>query len=447
MPAQQQHTVWTAYLSSAAGSVSAGTCLVLAATAGDGYIVATSANRTAAGRRSAGIALTAGDEDDTAVEIQTVGIVDKSIAGLGTGTDSWIRVSSAGVLERCTPSGSDDVVGRCNTDGTAYVIFGLFTADIVATSASLPIDLTTGVTGTLPVANGGTGIASFGAGVATFLGTPSSANLRSALTDETGTGAAVFANAPDLIGPRIQDFDASHWYTIGGSNLAANRTIYLPFLGADDILVAEATTQTLTNKTIAGASNTLSVRIANDVTGLGANVATFLGTPSSANLAAAVTGETGSGALVFGTSPTIDSPTISGTPVFSATSIQATGNARRKVYTDIASVQTTNATVTSLFTWTVTDECVTTVVVEIDAIQSTGATTASYVRRVRIKRDGGTVTVGTVEDSFTDEEAGFATCDVTVDNSGTTGRVRVTGIAATTIDWSCTVTRTETTHA
>lgn len=43
---------------------------------------------------------------------------------------------------------------------------------------------------------------------------------------------------------------------------------------------------------------------------LGANVATWLGTPSSANLAAAVTDETGSGSLVFGTSPTLATPTI-----------------------------------------------------------------------------------------------------------------------------------------
>jgi hypothetical protein len=39
-------------------------------------------------------------------------------------------------------------------------------------------------------------------------------------------------------------------------------------------------------------------------------VATFLATPSSANLAAAVTDETGTGSLVFGTSPTITTPTI-----------------------------------------------------------------------------------------------------------------------------------------
>jgi hypothetical protein len=49
------------------------------------------------------------------------------------------------------------------------------------------------------------------------------------------------------------------------------------------------------------------------LTALGAGVATFLGTPSSANLAAAVTGETGSGALVFATSPTLVTPVL-GTP-------------------------------------------------------------------------------------------------------------------------------------
>jgi hypothetical protein len=46
-----------------------------------------------------------------------------------------------------------------------------------------------------------TGISGLGTGVATFLGTPSSANLRSAVTDETGTGALVFANTPTLVTP------------------------------------------------------------------------------------------------------------------------------------------------------------------------------------------------------------------------------------------------------
>jgi len=50
--------------------------------------------------------------------------------------------------------------------------------------------------------------------------------------------------------------------------------------------------------------------ITTGVSGRGSNVATFLATPSSANLAAAVTGETGTGALVFATSPALTTPDI-----------------------------------------------------------------------------------------------------------------------------------------
>lgn len=52
----------------------------------------------------------------------------------------------------------------------------------------------------LPVA---TGISGLGTGVATFLATPSSANLKSAVTDETGSGALVFAESPTLVTPAL----------------------------------------------------------------------------------------------------------------------------------------------------------------------------------------------------------------------------------------------------
>ena len=55
-------------------------------------------------------------------------------------------------------------------------------------------------------------------------------------------------------------------------------------------------------------------------------IATFLGTPSSANLAAAVTNETGSGLLVFATSPTLTTPIIEEIDSGSAITLDATTN-------------------------------------------------------------------------------------------------------------------------
>jgi len=70
-------------------------------------------------------------------------------------------------------------------------------------------------------------------------------------------------------------------------------------LGAGAILNTPASA-TLTNAT--------GLPISTGVSGLGANVAAFLATPSSANLAAALTDETGTGANVFATSPTLTTP-------------------------------------------------------------------------------------------------------------------------------------------
>lgn len=65
-------------------------------------------------------------------------------------------------------------------------------------------------------------------------------------------------------------------------------------------------------------TNTTGFPVAN-LAGAGAGVLTWMATPSSANLAAAVTGETGTGALVFGTSPALTTPDIgvaTGTSLF-----------------------------------------------------------------------------------------------------------------------------------
>ena len=121
----------------------------------------------------------------------------------------------------------------------------------------------------------------YAAGIQTFLATPSSANLRTAMTDETGTGLLVFATSPTLIAP----------------------------------ILGTPTSGTLSNCT--------GLPIATGVSGLGASVATFLTTPSSANLAAALTDETGTGAAVFANTPTLVTPVIGAA---TGTSLSTTGN-------------------------------------------------------------------------------------------------------------------------
>jgi hypothetical protein len=86
------------------------------------------------------------------------------------------------------------------------------------------VNLTTNVTGTLPVANGGTGITSFGAGVATFLGTPSSANLAAAVTDETGSGSLVFGTTPTINNPTVANYTEA---VVAIGNSGASKTLDL----------------------------------------------------------------------------------------------------------------------------------------------------------------------------------------------------------------------------
>jgi len=125
----------------------------------------------------------------------------------------------------------------------------------------------------------------YAAGVQAFLASPSSANLRTAMTDETGTGLLVFNNTPTLLSPILST----------------------PVLGTP-------TSGTLTNCT--------GLPVATGVSGFGAGIATFLATPTSANLDAAVTDDTGTGTLVFSNTPTLVTPEIGAA---TGTSLTATG--------------------------------------------------------------------------------------------------------------------------
>ena len=83
-----------------------------------------------------------------------------------------------------------------------------------------------------------------------------------------------------------------------------------------------------------------SVALAN-VTGSDSNASTWLATPSSANLAAAVSDETGSGALVFGTSPTLSTPTLT-SPLINIGVNTQTGTSYTPVLSDNGKIVTLN---------------------------------------------------------------------------------------------------------
>jgi len=116
--------------------------------------------------------------------------------------------------------------------------------------------------------------------------TATSAQIAAAVTDETGSGSLVFATSPTLVTP----------------------------------ILGTPTSGTLTNCT--------GLPISTGVSGLGTGIATFLATPSSANLASAVTDETGTGNLVFSASPTFTGTLTAAT--ISATTITETSDERLK---------------------------------------------------------------------------------------------------------------------
>jgi hypothetical protein len=243
------------------------------------------------------------------------------IASGGTGTTSTTFVN-------LTTNVTGDLPFANLAQGSALSVLGVTgnaTADVASIAAgtdhqvlrrsgtslafgAVNLAQTAAITGTLPVGNGGTGITSLGTGVATWLGTPSSANLAAAVTDETGSGALVFGTSPTLTTPNIGVATATSVNKV---------TITAP---------ATSATLTIANGKTLTANNSIAL------TGTDSTTMTFPST--SATIARTDSAQTFTGAQTFSTAIAVgsggtglSSGTSGGIPYFSASNTIASSAA------------------------------------------------------------------------------------------------------------------------
>jgi hypothetical protein len=127
------------------------------------------------------------------------------------GTDLWYCAQSAGALDRkCSSAQVAAYIygltsGDATIGGTGAVTFATVNSNVGSFgSATQCAAVTVNAKGLVTAASAVTcapavgSLTGLGTGIASWLATPTSANLAAALTDETGTGANVFGTAPTI---------------------------------------------------------------------------------------------------------------------------------------------------------------------------------------------------------------------------------------------------------
>ena len=242
--------------------------------------------------------------------------------------DKLLKVNASDVLEFdgnpivTLALGTADYVLKMNAAGTAYSFAQVINAS-VKSDAAIAYSKLAALTASKALVSDGSGVVSVATTTATQIG------YLSAATGTTGTTSTnvVFSTSPTLVTPVLGAATATsiNGLTITSSTgtltVANGKTASvsntLTFTGTDSSSVAFGAGGTvlynggaLGTPSSATLTNATGLPVSTGISGLAAGVATFLATPSSANLATAVTDETGSGALVFGTSPSLTTPQV-----------------------------------------------------------------------------------------------------------------------------------------
>lgn len=119
------------------------------------------------------------------------------------------------------------------------------------------------------------------------------------------------------------------------------------------------------------------------------------------------------------------------TPTTTVDLLSNTVNERKSM----AAVTTTNATATTLFTVSIANNTVELLKFKTTGINTTTFNSVAYERTVRVRNVGGTVTFGTFQADYTNEDGAMSICNVQVVVSGTDILFQAIGIAATNINW------------